>query len=266
MQGIKDFFSWIWEYVSIFFSWIWGYISDLWIWGYVYNWLLNDVGIRIDVIVDYFPLFMKGTLYTLGISISAILIGCVLGLFIAFGRLSPFSIIRLPFIWYITFFRGTPLLVQIFIIYLGVAPLFISGAGTTKAVISAIIGLSLNSAAYLAEIYRAGIQSIDKGQVEAGRSLGMNKVQTMWYIVLPQSIKRMIPPFGNEFITLVKDSSLASAIAAPEILYWARAVNTRFFITWEPFILISLIYLVITLSLTYLLNYIEKRWNIDDNR
>ncbi|NBI29634.1 amino acid ABC transporter permease [Chengkuizengella marina] len=232
----------------------------------LYDWILNDSGIRIDVIIEYFPLFMKGTLYTLGISISGILIGCILGLIIAFGKMSRLMPIRLPFVWYINFFRGTPLLVQILIIHFGVTPLFIAGASPIKAVISAIIALSLNSAAYLAEIYRAGIQSIDKGQVEAGRSLGMNKVQTMSYIVLPQSIKRMIPPFGNEFITLIKDSSLASVIAAPELLYWARAVNGKFFIVWESLLFIALIYLVITLSLTYLLNYIEKRWNIDDNR
>src|SRR6185312_603109 len=124
-----------------------------------------------------------------------------------------------PFVWYINIFRGTPFLVQIMIIHFGVVPMFMTPANP---IVSAIIALSLNSAAYIAEIFRAGIQSIDKGQMEAARSLGMSHVQAMKLVILPQAVKRMIPPLGNEFIVLLKETSLAAIIAAPELMYWGR--------------------------------------------
>lgn len=113
-------------------------------------------------------------------------------------------------------------MVQILLIHFAVVPAIL---GSTNAIVAAILALSLNSAAYVAEIFRAGIQSIDKGQMEAARSLGMTHVQAMRYVILPQAIKRMIPPLGNEFIVLIKDSSLAALIAAPELMYWGQAMQ-----------------------------------------
>jgi polar amino acid transport system permease protein len=166
------------------------------------------------------------------------------------------KLLSLPFVWYINFFRGTPLFVQILLIHFGVVPYFI---GETNAIAAAIIALSLNSAAYIAEIFRAGIQSIDRGQMEAARSLGMTHGQAMRLVILPQAIKRMIPPLGNEFVVLIKESSIAAIIATPEIMYWARAMNGQYYIVWEPYITAALIYLVLTLSLTFVIDRIERR-------
>lgn len=181
---------------------------------------------RVDIIIDYLPFLFQGLLLTIGLSIGGILLGSVLGFFIALGKMSKIKWVSFPFIWYINFFRGTPLLVQLFLIHFGIMPLFMSPVST---VASALVALSLNSAAYIAEIFRAGIQSIDKGQEEAARSLGMSHTLSMRYIIFPQAFKRMIPPLGNEFIVLLKDSSLAAIIAAPELMYWGRAASGQYF-------------------------------------
>ena len=213
---------------------------------------------KLDLILGYAPLFLKGTLLTIGISLLSILLGSILGLVVALGKMSKRWYVRLPMDMYINFFRGTPLFVQILIVHFGVIPIVYGG---TNAILAAITALTLNSAAYSAEIYRAGIQSIDKGQTEAAHSLGMSHYQTMRFVILPQAIKRMIPPFGNEFIVLVKDSSLVSVIAAPEIMYWAGTMNGQYLRIWEPYLTAAFIYLVLTYSLSKLLNYVERRLN-----
>ncbi|MCR8641046.1 amino acid ABC transporter permease [Paenibacillus sp. N1-5-1-14] len=211
---------------------------------------------RFDIIIDYLPLLLKGTLFTIGISIVAIIMGSILGLGITFGQMSRLWIVRLPMMGYIHFFRGTPLYVQILIVHFGIVPFFI---GSTNPIVAAILALTLNCAAYTAEIYRAGIQSIDKGQVEAAHSLGLSHFQTMRHVVLPQAIKRMIPAFGNEFIVLIKDSSLVAVIAAPEIMYWSNAMRGQYYKVWEPYLAAAFIYLVLTYSLNKLLVYIERK-------
>ncbi|MTT33219.1 ABC transporter permease subunit [Terrilactibacillus sp. BCM23-1] len=211
---------------------------------------------RFDIIAEYAPFFLKGTLLTIGLSIAGVFIGTVLGLFIGLGKMLRNRFLSFPFSCYIAFFRGTPLFVQILLVHFGVVTAI---TGETHAIAAGIIALSLNSAAYVAEIVRAGIQSIDRGQMEAARSLGMTHVQSMRYIILPQSFKRMIPPLGNEFIVLLKDSSLVSIVAAPELMYWAQAMGTQYFKVWEPYLTASLIYLVLTLSLSFLLNRLERR-------
>ncbi|WP_312473334.1 amino acid ABC transporter permease [Neobacillus sp.] len=211
---------------------------------------------RWDIIAEYAPFFLKGTLLTIGLSVASILIGTVLGLFIGLGKMMRNKLYALPFKWYINFFRGTPLMVQILLVHFAVVPSFL---GTTNAIFAAIIALSLNSAAYVAEIFRAGIQSIDRGQMEAARSLGMTHGQAMRNVILPQAFKRMIPPLGNEFIVLIKDSSLAALIAAPELMYWGRAMQGQYMLPWEPYLTAAVIYLVLTLSLSFLLNHLERR-------
>lgn len=211
---------------------------------------------RFDIIVDYLPLFIEGTLWTIAITIMGVLLGAILGLFIGIGKMMKNPLAKLPFVWYINFFRGTPLLVQIFIIHFGVMPLFMS---TVNPIISGVVSLALNAAAYIAEIFRAGIKSIDRGQMEAARSLGMNHLQAMKEVILPQAVKRMIPPLGNEFIVLLKDSSLISLISVPELMYWGKAATGQYYRIWEPYLTVAFVYLVLTLSLTYLLNYVERR-------
>ncbi|HJV32331.1 MAG TPA: amino acid ABC transporter permease [Bacillales bacterium] len=211
---------------------------------------------RWDIIAEYAPFFVKGTLLTVGLSIASILIGTVLGLLIGLGKIMRNKLLALPFSIYITFFRGTPMLVQILLIHFAVVPLFL---GQTNGVLAAIVTLSLNSAAYIAEIFRAGIQSIDKGQMEAARSLGMTHVQSMKFVILPQAFKRMIPPLGNEFVVLIKESSLASLIAAPELMYWGRALQGQYFRVWEPYLTAAVIYLFLTLTLSFILERLERR-------
>jgi glutamine transport system permease protein len=211
---------------------------------------------RFDIIKEYAPYFFQGTLLTIGFSLAGIFFGTILGLFIGLGKMMKNKVLAFPFNFYITIFRGTPLFVQILIIHFGLVPLII---GTTNAVVAGILALSLNSGAYVAEIFRAGIQSIDKGQMEASRSLGMNHVQAMRHVILPQAFKRMIPPLANEFIVLVKDSSLLAVIAAHEIMYWGRAMQGQYYRVWEPYITTALIYLVLTYVLNLLLNYLERK-------
>ncbi|MFS0784600.1 amino acid ABC transporter permease [Bacillus sp. 1P06AnD] len=208
------------------------------------------------IIGEYAPLLLKGTLYTLMLSAIGILIGTILGLLIGLGKMMRNKILAFPFKVYVTFFRGTPLFVQILIIHFGVVPMF---WGNTNSIAAALIALSLNSAAYIAEIFRGGIQSIDKGQMEGARSLGMNHVQAMRYVILPQAIKRIIPPMGNEFIVLVKESSIAAVITAPELMYWSRNMQSQYLVVWEPYLTAALIYLIITMTLSYLLSRIERR-------
>ncbi|MCK6258008.1 amino acid ABC transporter permease [Fictibacillus sp. WQ 8-8] len=215
---------------------------------------------KFDLVEKYLPFFIKGTWVTIEISVASIIFGTLLGLFIALGKMSSVQVIRQPFIWYINFFRGTPLLVQLFLIHFAVMPLFMK---PPIALVSAITALSLNAAAYIAEIFRAGIQSIDKGQTEAARSLGMTHRQTMRHIIIPQASKRMIPPLGNEFIVLIKDSSLAAVIATEELMYWGRAMMGEYYRPWEPFLTVALIYLILTLTLTQLLNFLERKYALD---
>lgn len=212
---------------------------------------------RFDIIAEYSSLLLRGTLLTIGISILGIIFGSTLGLLVGFGKMSKRWFFSWPMSAYINFFRGTPLLVQVMIVHFGVVPMFI---GQTDPIIAAIVALSLNCAAYSAEIFRAGIQSIDKGQLEASYALGMTHAQAMWKVILPQAIKRMIPAFGNEFIVLIKDSSLVAIIAAPELMYWSNAMQSQYMRVWEPYLSAAFIYLILTYSLNKLLVYLERRW------
>lgn len=212
---------------------------------------------RFDIIVEYSSLILRGTLMTIGISILGILFGSVLGLLVGFGKMSKHWFFRWLMNAYINFFRGTPLLVQIMIVHFGLVPMFL---GHTDPIVAAIVALSLNCAAYSAEIFRAGIQSIDKGQMEAAYALGMSHAQAMRKVILPQAVKRMIPAFGNEFIVLIKDSSLVAIIAVPELMYWSQAMQSQYMRVWEPYLSAAFVYLILTYSLSKLLGYVERRW------
>ncbi|NMB24214.1 MAG: amino acid ABC transporter permease, partial [Firmicutes bacterium] len=162
---------------------------------------------------------------------------------------------------YVDFFRGTPLLVQIFVVYMGLPQLGLRLSNWA----AALTALGLNSGAYVAEIVRAGIQSIDKGQMEAARSLGMTSSQTMQYVVLPQAFRRIIPPLGNEFIALLKDSSLVAVISLEELLRKGQINVTRFYRPFEIYIQIAIIYLIMTKSISFLVSWAEKRLKLDEH-
>lgn len=181
--------------------------------------------------------------------------GMVLGLFAAFGRMSKNKILFGLSTAYVDFFRGTPLFVQIFLLYFGILPLIYDNDPLS----SAIIALGVNSGAYIAEILRAGIQAIDKGQMEAARSLGMNERQAMVLVILPQAFKVVIPPLINEFITLLKDSSLVSAITVAELMHRGDLVFANTYQATWVFGTISIIYLVMTKTISMLGDYAERR-------
>ena len=211
-----------------------------------------------DEIIKALPAFARGAGVTLELTLVAILCGIVLGLFLALGRLSKNSATNGFARFYIWFFRGTPLLVQIMFIYYAL-PMFtpISVNDMT----SAFVALGLNSGAYLAEIIRAAIQSIDKGQMEAAKALGMSYSQAMRRIIIPQSYRRLIPPVGNEFIALLKDSSLVSCISITELM---RTTTVRSNATGSPIYYIPCIafYLLMTTLFSFIFGRLEKKYSV----
>ena len=205
------------------------------------------------------PDIFKATGITLSLTVVSILFGMMLGLLLALGRISKNPFIRGLTWTYIWVFRGTPMLMQIFFLFF-VLPKLLPML-TTSAFNTAIIALGLNSAAYLAEIIRAAIQSIDKGQMEAAKALGMHTGLAMRRIIIPQSIRRMLPPVGNEFIMLLKDTSLVSAIGLTELLKIAKQMtsSTGDAIFYLP---IAVIYLLLTTIFTFVFEKLEKKYSI----
>ena len=210
-----------------------------------------------QLIIDSFPLLLVGAGVTLKITAISVGLGLLFGLFIGIAQISRVAILRIPAKIYVDFLRGTPLLVQIFMIYFAL-PMLI---GTRiDPFIAAIVACSINSSAYIAEIFRGGILSIDKGQMEAGRSLGLNWSQTMRFVVIPQAFKRIIPPLGNEFIAMLKDSSLVSVIGFEDLTRQGQLIIASTYGAMEIWTAVALIYLALTFPITRLVAYLEKRY------
>jgi len=207
-------------------------------------------------VIDFLPALMRGLYYTLLVSVGGLLIGFVLGAIAGLGRISRFRVIYWLASIYIEAVRGTPVLVQAIWIYFAL-PLIIGS--TLPSVVAGIIVIALNSGAYIAEIVRGAVVSIDKGQTEAGRSLGLNRQTTMRYVIWPQAFRRMIPPLGNQFIISIKDTSLLSVILVPELIFQGRLVVANHFNAVEIYTTVAAFYLAITLSLSFVLRRIEKR-------
>lgn len=214
-----------------------------------------------DLVVNSFPLLLVGAGVTIKITALSVALGVVIGLFVGIARISRIKILRVLAAIYVDFFRGTPLLVQIFLVYFALP--VITGQRVDPFV-AAIGSCGINSGAYVAEIFRAGIQSIDKGQMEAGRSLGMTWVQTMRYIIMPQAFKRVIPPLGNEFIALLKDSSLVSVIGFEELTRRGQLIIAKTYGSLEIWISVAVIYLAMTLTISRFVAYLERRYKTDD--
>lgn len=209
-------------------------------------------------LIDILPALLKGSFITLELTIVSVFFGMILGLFLALGRLSKNVILDKISWFYIWIFRGTPLIMQIFFIYYAL-PLF--SPITLPQMPTAFIALALNSAAYLAEIIRASIQSIDKGQMEAAKALGMGYGQAMRRIIVPQSYRRLIPPVGNEFIALLKDSALVSVIGMTELM---RTTTQMANASGNAVIYIpsALMYLLLTSLFTYVFDKLERKYSI----
>lgn len=210
---------------------------------------------------------LLGTVYTLIITFGALVIGVILGALLGIGRLSKNRVANAVSSAYVTVIRGTPMLLQIFFVFFGVPQLFYTITGTPlnlDPVVTGIIALGINSAAYVAEIVRGGIQSIDKGQMEAARSLGLNYQQAMRHVILPQAFRNIIPALGNEFIVMLKDSSLVSSVGATELMYRSRMMGSRYY-AYIPFLMgAAAVYLAMTMIFTHLMARLERRLAVSD--
>ncbi|KRK32973.1 ABC transporter substrate-binding protein/permease [Loigolactobacillus bifermentans] len=204
---------------------------------------------------QYGSYFVKGTLYTVAIAIVGVFFGVILGTLLAFMKRGKNLLLKSIAIVYIEFIRGTPLLIQVFIAFFGAQML---GLGLS-ALVSSMIAVSLNSGAYVAEIIRSGIGSVKPGQLEAARSLGLSQTSSMRYVVLPQAIKNILPALGNEFITVLKDSSVVSVIGVGELMFETGVVQGASFKPFSPLMFASLIYFVLTFGISRLLAVFEHR-------
>lgn len=211
---------------------------------------------------EYLPYFIDGTKTTVGLSAITLVFGFVLGVIVCLLKISKSKILRFISSSYIEFLRCTPLLIQIFIIYMGLPALGINIpriGSIPPEFVAAIFALSINSSAYIAEILRSGIQSVDKGQMEAARSLGFNYFSSMRYIIIPQGLKNSLPSLVNEFISLIKESAIVSVIGIPDLMYKTDIVKGVTFLAFEPLIVAALIYFILTFSLSKLVGLLEYK-------
>jgi len=218
------------------------------------------------VIVDYWPMFLRGAGVTLLISIIGTVLGFAIGLIIGVIRTIPLSdnmvkrvilkIVNAILTVYVEVFRGTPMIVQAMVIYYGSLMLFNIDMDRMFA---GVFIVSINTGAYMAEIVRGGIISIDKGQFEAAHAIGMNHIQTMLYVVLPQVIRNILPATGNEFVINIKDTSVLNVISVTELFFQTSSITGNVFRFFEPFLVACIIYLIMTLTVTRLLRWLEKK-------
>ncbi|MHB8917769.1 MAG: amino acid ABC transporter permease [Desulfocucumaceae bacterium] len=232
-----------------------------------------------EVVIQTFPVLVMGALVTLEITLLSVAIGCIIGLTVGLSRLSGLRLLRLVATAYVDFFRGTPLLIQIMIIYYGLPQVLrdtqnylmanfnmpqILTTYTLPVFLAAVISCSLNSGAYIAEIFRAGVQSIERGQMEAARSLGMTTGQAMRYVILPQAFKRVIPPLGNELIAMLKDTSLLSVIGFEELARRGQLIVGQTYVAFPVWLTVAFLYLVMTFTFSRLVDYAERRLKTGD--
>ncbi|RUT48055.1 amino acid ABC transporter permease [Paenibacillus anaericanus] len=211
---------------------------------------------------DYRSYFLTGIQYTLLIAAIGVLCGFILGLAVALIRMSKWAVVRFIGHAWVEFLRGTPMLVQLFIIHYGLSSF---GINFTP-IQSGAITLSINSSAYLAEIFRAGIQGVDRGQGEAARSLGMTRGMSMRHIIIPQAIKSVLPAIGNEFITIIKESSIVSFIGVTELMFQSGAVVGITYDGMTPYLVVAVMYFILTFTFSRILGVFERKLKASDYR
>ena len=219
-------------------------------------------------IVEYMPYYFEGIKYTLLNSFVVVLFGAVLGSLLFYMKSSNFHIwkikpLKIIAVAYIEIIRGTPMILQIFIVYAGAEPFFGMDLSALQA---AFVAIALNSAAYVSEIVRAGIDAVDKGQMEAARSLGMKKSTAMMLIVVPQAVRNILPAIGNEFVAVIKESSMASVVGVGELMYAAKIVQGSTYRSLEPLIVAAGFYFILTFTLGRVISLIERRMKVSDIR
>lgn len=215
-----------------------------------------------EVLFEYWPIFLRGLLGTLEYSFIAVTLGSILGAGVAVVHLSKNKFVSFIATAYVNVLRGTPLLVQMYISYYFL-PMAFPVLNKIDKIYFVMFALILNSSAYVAEIIRSGINAVDSGQMEAARSLGLTKGQTMLRIILPQAIKNILPALGNEYIAMVKETSLAGTFMLYELMY-TRTILANKYLVWQPQMIIAGIYLVVTLVLSFGVKKMEKRLSVSD--
>lgn len=212
----------------------------------------------LDVLKRTAPGFLEATVLTLQVTAVALVLGTLLGLIFALMKISKSKVLKLIANVYITIIRGTPLIVQIMFLYFGITAIVVLDAFWAGA-----IALGIHNGAYIAEIFRGAIQSIDKGQREASMALGMTRAQSMKRIIFPQALKRSIPPLGNQFIITLKDSSLVYIISVAELFAVANRDAAQSFQPFETYLVVGLYYLVLVMIFTAILRWYESRLDVD---
>lgn len=213
-----------------------------------------DTEIFISELLRTYPFFIDAAIITIQLTATSIFIGTGIGIIFALLKLSPVHALRVIANGYITIIRGTPLIVQIFVLFYGFSQIIMLSAFWAAA-----LALAVHNSAYIAEIFRGAIQSIDKGQAEAGRSLGMSEALTMRRIIMPQAMRRAVPPLGNQFIIGLKDSSLAAFVAVDELFRTAQGIAAGTYNTMETYIIVALYYLLLVMVFTVIVNDVERR-------
>ena len=214
------------------------------------------LAIRWDILREALPRLLYGARITLWLTLLTLVFGVTLGLIVALCRISSFAPLSALATVYVEIVRGTPLLMQIYVIYFVLPAFHIS----VDSFVAGVMALSFNAAAYISEIFRAGIESIDSGQMEAARSLGMDYGGAMRWIILPQTLRRVLPPLTNEAVALLKNSSLVSVVALTELMRVGKEVATTSGSPTTVYLGVAVIYLVMTLPLTFLVRWLEKAW------
>ena len=221
---------------------------------------------------EYYQMFLEGLVTTVTLSALTVILGFMLALVVALMRMSNFRPLRFVSSVYVEIFRATPLMVQLFIVYyilladVSLPAFKLFGIISFERMIPGVIALSLNSCAYLSEIIRSGIQSIDGGQTEAARSLGMTQVQNMRYIVLPQAIKNILPAIANEFVTIIKESSICWTIGVVEIMSAVKSVQAATYFVGEPLIIAACVYFCLTFPTSKIIEHFERKMSRGDKR
>lgn len=216
----------------------------------------------VKLAAKYGGVFMQGLCYTLLLSLIAVAAGVALGSLVAFARMSKFRPLNWLVTGYIEVIRGTPALLQLFFFYL-ILPKWFSAIAPSKFACVAV-ALVVNSSAYVSEVIRSGIQAVDRGQREAGLSLGLTRRQTMLHVVMPQAVKNILPALGNEFVTIIKETSLASTFFVGDLMSAFRTVQGATYLVIEPLLIVGFIYFMLTFTLSKLVLRFERRMKASD--
>ena len=212
-----------------------------------------------ELIIKYWPLFLEGATTTVLLSFFSVIVGVGCGTLMALARLSTNKFLSKAAKVYIDIIRGTPLLVQLYLVYFGLATVL-----DLNDFVSGVIAVSVNTTAYIAEIIRSGIQSVDKGQMEAARSMGMPKRMAMSQIILPQAMKNILPAIGNEFATLIKETSIVSLIGVHDLMYSSDTVRGATFTVFIPLLMTAFLYFVMTTTIAFFMDKRERKLQASD--